>query len=257
MVRTWFSIAVASLLAGTLIPGLATPARLVALVGLLVITAASLDRLWAGLGLNLPHRAFSLVTVLLCVTWGLAASAVGVYLTAALPFYRPPAIALMVIGPIVITSAIAAALQRQHKAAITAIWLVAVGIKIIHVGVYAPEWSYRFGQGPWGRAVAQWVPPQWPIYTLHSWPADFALATNRPIRQLADSRLLRFEPQDKPMFVLLEPGEFAFWDQNAPAVSKVREFRGPRGEAIILARTHPKHRILPVRNEWQSTLEAD
>jgi hypothetical protein len=257
LVRTWLSVAVASLLGGTLIPGLATPARLVALVGLLVIAAAALDRAWVGLGVRLPHRTFSAIAGAVCLISGLAALLAGTYLAASLAYYRPPAIALIAIGSIATTSSVAAAIERQPKLVISAVWLVAVGIKIAHVGIYAPEWSYRFGQGPWGRAVAQWVPPQWPIYALHSWPADFALATNRPFRQLADSRLLNFEPQDRPMFVLLEPGEYAYWDRNAPEVSKVREFRGPRGEVVVLARTHPRSRILPVRNEWQTLREEE
>jgi hypothetical protein len=237
LVRGWLKVAGACVLAGTLIPGLATSARLPALVGLLVVAAAGLERFWVGLGSTLPRRTFTGLALGLALIWSVASAAAGVFLAAAFPYYRPVAVALIILGPTTGVLAVAAAVERQTKLQITAVALVALGVKLVHIGIYAPEWDYRFGQGPWGRAIAQWVPPGFPIYTVHAWPPDLAFATGRPFRQLADPRLLNYEPRDVPQFLLLHPAEFDHWNQTAPPIRKVREFLGPYGEARVLART--------------------
>ena len=45
-------------------------------------------------------------------------------------------------------------------------------------------------QGPWGRAVGQWVPPNWPLYVVHAWSDDLLFHTERPVRQIAAPPLL-------------------------------------------------------------------
>lgn len=248
LVRGWLHVVGACILAGTLIPGLASATRLPAVVGLLVVAAACLDRMWLNLGTSLPRRTFTSLAVAVAVIGGLTADLSGIYLAAAVPYYRAIAITLMVLGSFTGVLAVAGAVRGRQRLLIGTVAGVAVALKLAHGGVYAPEWNYRFGQGPWGRAVAQWVPSHSTIYTMHAWPADFAFATGRPFRPLADPRLLNYEPQDRPLFVLLDPGEFQFWNATAPKLMKVREFLGPRGEVRVLARTRPDLVVQPTRD---------
>jgi hypothetical protein len=124
-----------------------------------------------------------------------------------------------------------------------AVVAVAVGLKLFHWGVYVPEWNYRLSQGPWGRAIGQWVPPSWPIYTVHTWPADLAFATGHPVRQLPNEKSLLFEPQSRPLFVLLHPAEFDHWPAQAPPLMKVRDFQDQYGGSRVLARTRGEIRL--------------
>ncbi|MFO0955915.1 MAG: hypothetical protein U0800_00445 [Isosphaeraceae bacterium] len=253
----WTTVAGASLIAGTFIPGLADAMRLPALVGVLLLSAASLDRAWAGLANAWPRRTFGRLAVAACVALG-RLDRRGDLPGAAQPFYRAAAIGLLVAGQGAGVLAVAALFERKPPLLISAVLMVAIGVKLAHAGIYGPEWAYRFGQGPWGRAVAQWVPPNWPIYTVHNWPADFALAAERPFRQLVNPKSLGFEPQDRPHFVLLDPGEFEHWDPDAPPLVAVREFQGPRGETRVLARTRPGASIQPARGTWRaSSSEAE
>jgi hypothetical protein len=115
--------------------------------------------------------------------------------------------------------------------------LVAVCLKVAHWGYYVPEWNYRRSQGPWGRAIGQWVPAQWPIYTTHAWPADLAFATGRPVRQLVDPKLLAYQPGKNAKFVLLLQSEFTHWPEGAPRIFEVASFQDERGDVRVLART--------------------
>lgn len=248
----WTSVVGASMIAGTFVPGLADSMRLPALIGVLMLSAAALDQAWTGLANAWSRRTFDTLAVVLCAGWAVASTILGVYLAAAQPYYRPAAIALIILGQGAGVWAIASLFERKPPLLISTVLMVAIGVKLAHAGTYAPEWTYRFGQGPWGRAVAQWVPPNWPIYTVHNWPADFALATDRPFRQLANPQSLAFEPQDRPHFVLLDPGEFEHWDPSAPPLAAVHEFQGPRGETRILARTRPGMQIQPTREAWKT-----
>src|SRR5262249_38316918 len=87
------------------------------------------------------------------------------------------------------------------------------------------------------RAIAQWVPPSWTVYTMHAWPTDLAFALERPVRQLTHPKLLEFEPRNHPQFVLLLPSEFEHWPKEAPPLIKLRVFQDQRGDERILART--------------------
>jgi hypothetical protein len=81
------------------------------------------------------------------------------------------------------------------------------------------------------------VPPNWPIYTLIRWPHDLAFATERPVRVLADPRLLRFKSQSRPQFLLLHPAEFEHWPEHSPKLILVRAFEDERGGGRVLTRT--------------------
>ncbi len=121
--------------------------------------------------------------------------------------------------------------------------ILAAGLKLAHWGYYAPEWNYRLSQGPWGRAIGQWVPRKWPIYTFHDWPADLAFYIGRPIHQLPSSRLLPYLPGSDCRFVLLQASEYENWSDQAPRLTPVARFQDQSGEERILARTDG---LLPV-----------
>ena len=47
---------------------------------------------------------------------------------------------------------------RNSRRGLVTLVLIAVGLKLAHWGYYVPEWNYRYSQGPWARAIAQWIP---------------------------------------------------------------------------------------------------
>ena len=106
------------------------------------------------------------------------------------------------------------------------------GLKLAHWGYYAPEWNYRLSQGPWGRAIGQWLPRKWPLYTVHDWPPDLAFFIGRPVRQLPSPRFLELRPRPR---MPLRP---------APGV-RVRQLARP-GPAPHPGR--PRSRTSPARN---------
>src|SRR5262249_502732 len=116
--------------------------------------------------------------------------------------------------------------------------LVAAGLKAAHWGYYVPEWNYRQGQGPWGRAVGQFVPPGWTIHLMHPWPTDLAFATQHPLPliPLPDLRFPPPSPPAIPPLCLLQPSELEHWaPQLHPVPVRIlqEEWGGPR----IVART--------------------
>ena len=84
--------------------------------------------------------------------------------------------------------------RGQHASRLVTLAIMAVGLKLAHWGYYAPEWNYRHSQGPWGRAIGQWIPRKWPLYTFHDWPPDLAFFIGRPVRQLPSPRFLEYLP---------------------------------------------------------------
>ena len=115
--------------------------------------------------------------------------------------------------------------------------LVAVGVKVAHGAIYMPELNYRTGKGPWGRAVGQYVPPMYPIYTFHNVSPALAFATEHPVRRLRAEIYLKVVPSDGPKFVLLTLSEFEHWPEEAPKLVKVRDFQDEYGGTRVLART--------------------
>ena len=120
---------------------------------------------------------------------------------------------------------------------LVALVLLTVCLKLVHWGYYVPEWNYRHGQGPWGRAIGQWLLPHWTIYTFHDWPPDLAFAIGRPVFQLRSPQHLAFPASDQSKHVLLLESEFEHWPDDAPGLSKVATFQDQSGERRILART--------------------
>ena len=127
--------------------------------------------------------------------------------------------------------------------------VLAIGLKLAHWGYYAPEWNYRLSQGPWGRAIGQWIPRKWPLYTFHDWPPDLAFFIGRPVRQLPSPRFLNYLPGPECRFVLLQASEFDNWPDQAPPLTLVARFQDQSGEERILART-PGSSPSPARMPW-------
>ena len=121
--------------------------------------------------------------------------------------------------------------------------VLAIGIKLAHWGCYVPECNYRLSQGPWGRAIGQWIPgngrstpsttgrPTW-----RSSSAGPSASCTAP-----SSSITSAGPQCR--FVLLQVSEFDNWPAHAPPLTRVARFQDQSGEERILARTPG---ILPV-----------
>ena len=90
-----------------------------------------------------------------------------------------------------------------------ALVIVAVALKLAHWGVFEPEWDYRVSQGPWGRAIGQWMPRRATLYFVNTsaynatiarrdrWPADLAFAVGRRVREIPAAESLNHEPVDE------------------------------------------------------------
>jgi hypothetical protein len=233
----WLQVAGVALVVGILLPGMAVSAKVVAVVGLALVAAAVVDRVLAGKSSPSATRLFIVVAFAVVMLWMVVAIPLGGYLAAAISFYRQLAFVLVVLSFGTGLVALAALGKRKPAWAFGAVVAVACLTKLVHAGIYVPERNYRLSQGPWGRAIGQWVPPNWPIYTFHAWPTDLAFFTDRPVRQLPDPKLLQFKSKDRPHYVLLLPPEFDHWPADAPKVKKIRSFVDERGDERILART--------------------
>ena len=238
-VTGWGLIAVASLVVGTVVPGLASASRLPALAGLAVVAAACWESILAS-GTELPassRRWVHLAGLGLVIGWAALMIPWAGNLALSVGYYRPVGIVLIALAIGAATLAISSAWRADRRGALAALVLLAVSIKLVHFGHHVPEWNYRNGQGPWGRAIAQWVPRGATIHVLHGWPADLLFAVDRPIRQLADPRLLPNRPGPSPKFLLLLESEFDHWQDHWPKVIKVARFEDERGEGRVVART--------------------
>ena len=237
LVVGWLQVVGVSLLVGTVIPGLASAARLPALAGLALTAGACIDRLWSGAAAREARGAFIALSATLVVVWLSVAVVGGIYVAWAVPYYRGVMITLVVMAVPTFLFAVSAVLRAHCRHSVVALVLVALCLKLAHWGFYVPEWNYRFSQGPWGRAIGQWVVPRWPVYTTHAWPPDLALAIGRPLRQISDPRLLPHQSKIEPKFVLLLDSELENWPAEAPPLTPVARFQDERGGRRILART--------------------
>jgi hypothetical protein len=233
----WFQGAVVALIVGMVLPGLAASARGPALAGLAVVAAAVCERVWAGSAPKAARRVALGVGLAVAWTWAALNVVQGGYLIAAVAYYRPIAVVLLVTSLAVGLVALGAAGRGEGRWALWAVLVVAFSVKAAHWGVYVPEWNYRFSQGPWGRAIGQWVPHGWTIYTTLGWRHDLAFATGRPVQHIADARLLNYKDRAHPLFVLLSAPEFDHWPADAPKLIKVRTLQNEHGATRVLART--------------------
>jgi hypothetical protein len=237
LVMGWLQVGAVAVIAGSLVPGLASAARMPALVGLALAAASVLDRAWAGALSPAARRVLLAIGLFFALLVAIIIAPSAVYLAAAMSYYRPIAIVLLAGAIGVLLFAVGVVGRRSARGVIGVLLAVALLIKAAHAWVYVPEWNYRCSEGPWGRAVAQWVPPGWTIYTTLDWSPDFVFATERRVRRLAFPRQLEFQRGNHPEFVLLKAGEFEHWPAAAPQLIKVREFEDQYLGTHVLART--------------------
>jgi len=243
LVIGWLQVAGASLILGTIVPGLASAALGPALAGLAVVAGACWDRIWESEATLAPGpRRWAIGLALgLSGTWLAVVLGWGGYVGFAIAYYRSTMIGAALVSLAGFLMALRAARLGRARWALGAVVAVSVALKLVHWGYYIPEWNYRVGAGPWGRAIGQWVPERHPIYVLHAWPADLAYAINRPVRQLANPRHLDFQPGQGSKFVLLQDSEYAeylHWSDGWPRLLKVAEFQDELGlSRRILTRT--------------------
>ncbi len=233
----WVRVAMVCLIVGTLVPGMSSATQMVAVAGLAVGAAASLESAWCRALSRAAQRWFFMLFGAITLLW-LSVSIYGSFIwCVAMPFYRALGIVMgfLVIGVgILAYSALASGNVRRGMVAII---IIAIGLKLAHWGYYVPEWNYRRSQGPWARAIAQWVPRKWTLYTIHDWPPDLAFFLKRPVRQLRSPRFLEYQPGPDSKFVLLLPSELENWPEAAVPIMTVARFQDQYGGERVLART--------------------
>jgi hypothetical protein len=191
------------------------------------------------------------ISVAVAVGWMVMVFLGGGYLAATTSYYRAVAIVLMVSCVPLTIVAVVSVLIHEVRGSLFVFAALAVFLKIAHAGYYVPEWNYRRSQGPWGRAIGQWVPPNWPIYTTHAWNPALAFSMGRPVRQLVSAHHLEYQP-GQAKFVLLLESEFEHWPSNAQPLQKVASMQDEFGSTRIVARTAgdlPWTRLKPPRSE--------
>ncbi len=233
----WLQAALAGLVAGTFVPGLEPAARMIALAGMLVGAAACLESVWDQTLGRAARRAYFLLFSVVLALW-LIAMICGCFIwNLTMPYYRSLGIVMGLLILVVIALGWAALGAGHLRRGLITLILLAIGLKLAHWGYYVPEWNYRHSQGPWGRAIGQWIPRKWSLYTFHDWPDDLAFFIGRRVRQLPSPRFLNYLPGAESRYVLLLTSEFENWPDHAPAISLVARFHDQSGEERILART--------------------
>jgi hypothetical protein len=236
-VKGWLQAALACAIAGTAVPGLGSAARIVVLAGLLVAAASGLDSAWKPGFSSAPRRVFLGAFSIIMALWLIVMTYGSFVWILSMPFYRTVGIVmaiLVVAATILGWSTLRTANARRGLVTLV---LLAIGLKLAHWGFYAPEWNYRFSQGPWGRAIGQWIPRKWPLYTFVDWPHDLAFYIGRPVRQLRSPRFLTDLPGHESRFILLRESEFDHWPDHAPPLTLVVRLQDQHGAPRILART--------------------
>jgi len=233
----WGQVALASLIVGTIVPGLATAATMPALAGLAIVAGASLESVLSTTLSPLAKGWLHTISLAIVLGWTLFATIWGGRLALTVAYYRPVAILLIAIAIGTTTIAVSSAWLGNRRGTLAALILIAISFKLAHFGHHIPEWNYRHSQAPWGRAIGQWVPQKHPIHVLHGWPADLIFAIERPVRQLADPRLLPDRPGPSPKFILLVQSEFDHWQDKWPKIIPVARFQDESGDDRVLART--------------------
>jgi hypothetical protein len=225
------------MLAGTFVPGLSQAARFIALAGWTITTAACLEAAWARVASPAVRRVFLGLFSGVTALW-LCVMSYGAYICMmSFSYYRPLGVVMSLLVLVVAYLAWSVLATRNCRRGLVTLFLIAAGIKLVHWGYYVPEWNYRYSQGPWARAIAQWMPRRWTLYTLHDWPADLAFFTKRRVRQLRSPHYLEYEPGPESKYVLLLRSELENWPTSAPPISVVAKFQDQWASERYLART--------------------
>ncbi len=242
LVFGWLQVTGACLVVGSIIPGLASAAAVPALAGLAFVAASVWDRLWAA-GATSPTARRTLAGLTMTITglWLLLVLTWGGSVGFTIAYYRSVMIAALAFSVVGFFVGVVAVQRADPRRGFAALALVAVALKLAHWGYFVPELNYRTSAGPWGRAIAQWVPEGHTIHTLHAWPNDLNYAMRRPIHQLQGPQLLEFQPGKGSKFLLLLDSEFEeyqAWSEGWPKLVKVAEFQDEFGIGKrILTRT--------------------
>jgi hypothetical protein len=238
MLAGWGQAAIACVIAGTIIPGLSQAARVPALAGMLLAAATVAEAAWARLLSVKMRRGLLAVTFGLTAIWLISISYGSYTWLLVFPYYRPVGMIAVGVGVAIVVLAWQAVERSDSRRAIVAMVLMAAALKVVHWGYYVPEWNYRHGQGPWGRAIGQWLLPNWTLYTLHDWPPDLLFATDRPVRKLETPMHLAYPETGEARHILLLESEFENWPDTAPKLNQLARLRGPKGEIRVLAKTN-------------------
>jgi hypothetical protein len=245
LVIGWLQVAGASWIVGSIVPGLASSALIPVIAGLAMVSACCWDRIWAA-SADLPQsvtRGAIRLSLAMTGIWFLLVLGKGGEIGFEVAYYRSTVIEVAILSLAGFLLALHAARFGEARWALGGIVLVSIALKLAHWGYFVPEWNYREGAGPWGRAIGQWVPEKHTIFVLHDWEpdADLAFAINRPIRKLAKPELIQYQPGEGSKFVLLtdsEYSEYLNWSQGWPRLLKVAEFEDKQGiSKRILTRT--------------------
>ena len=239
LVLDWGRVGLAAIIGGTVVPGLASASAPVALVGLLAMAAAGLEAAWSGKLSPRARRVFFGMIAAATALWVFVSGYATFLLTIVFTYYRPIGV-VFAIGSVGVAALAWRAFEtRSARRAVVGMLLLTACLKWLHAGFYTPEWTYRYGQGPWGRAIGQWLLPHWTIYTLHEWPEDLAWAVGRPFRLINSPQHLAFPASAESKHVLLLEAEYENWPPSAPKLVKVASFEPPNpgGSRRILART--------------------
>lgn len=244
----WWTVAAMCLFVGSILPQFSRAALLPIVAGAAVISGhvwatALKARSFSALGL--AGRWLAVVSGLLVSTVVVTGIPMAIYVSMSIPYYRAVSLVWATLLAVTAFVCVKGLARGETRRAFASLVLLGLGLKLAHAAIYVPEWNYRRGQGPWGRAVGQWVPEKWPIYTLHGWPTDFAFATGHNFRQITHPRFLPGidkTPDGRPSFILLHPADFEHWPKTAPPVVKVQEFYDQSGRSVrrVLARTGPE-----------------
>lgn len=247
----WAQTAGVLALVGTVVPGLGDACRLPLVCALSVgaaVAIESLGLLWSHARPTTRRTFGGLAGVIVLPTTLLAVPLLG-YMAAAVPYYR--AVSFVLIGVFLVAASlwIAGVHRNSGRVFLASLVVLAGGWKVFHASVHAPEWNYRASQGPWGRAIGQWMPRTATLYFVNPsafdsgiaprerFPVDLAYFTGRRVRQIAAPASLALEPGPGPHFVLLAPPEFDHWPSKGPKLLKVRTLQDPFGNPRVLART--------------------
>ncbi len=220
--------------------------------------AAGFDAAWKHSLSRAAGRTFFILFSVVIGMW-LCVMIFGAYIwTLCLAYYRGLGIAMSILILGVAALCWLALAMRRARLAMATLLLVAVGVKLAYWCYYVPEWNYRYSQGPWARAVAQWVPRKWTLYVMHEWPADLEFFTKRTVRQLHSPHFLELQGGNSAKFVLLLGSEFENWPSTAPPITLVAKFTDQSAGERVLARTAGPVPLPPGRNHaWISYLRKN
>jgi hypothetical protein len=155
----------------------------------------------------------------------------------AMPFYRPLGVITSIATVGLALLGWSALVNGNTRRGLVTVMVIAATLKLAHWGYYVPELNYRQSQGPWGRAIGQWVPRRWTLYTFHEWPADLVFFVKGPVRQLRSPQYLDYQAGPRSKFVLLQLSEFENWPTAAPPITLVTKLLDQSGRERVLART--------------------